>query len=110
MAYRVHILETDEAFVVEPDESVLDAAVRAAVKLPHECTFGGCGTCRIKLKSGAVRYDEFPMALTPEEAADGYALACQARPESDLCSWRGSGNCCRPPCTALRRTRTTSFI
>ncbi|MGE8676611.1 MAG: 2Fe-2S iron-sulfur cluster-binding protein [Achromobacter kerstersii] len=85
MAYRVHILETDEAFVVEPDESVLDAAVRAAVKLPHECTFGGCGTCRIKLKSGAVRYDEFPMALTPEEAADGYALACQARPESDLC-------------------------
>jgi len=85
MAYRVHILETDEAFVVEPDESVLDAAVRAAVKLPHECTFGGCGTCRIKLESGAVRYDEFPMALTPEEAAEGYALACQARPESDLC-------------------------
>lgn len=84
MAYRVHILETDESFVVDPDESVLDAAMRAAVKLPHECTFGGCGTCRIKVESGAVRYDDFPMALTPEEAADGYALACQARPESDL--------------------------
>lgn len=84
MAYRVHILETDQAFDVQPDESVLDAAERAAVKLPHECTFGGCGTCRIKVEAGSVRYDEFPMALTPEEAAEGYALACQARPESDL--------------------------
>ncbi|WP_338880781.1 2Fe-2S iron-sulfur cluster-binding protein [Achromobacter veterisilvae] len=84
MAYRVHILETDEAFHVEEGESVLQAAERSAVKLPHECTFGGCGTCRIKLESGAVAYDEFPMALTPEEAADGYALACQARPLGDL--------------------------
>ncbi|SEI57758.1 2Fe-2S iron-sulfur cluster-binding protein [Achromobacter sp. NFACC18-2] len=85
MAYRVHILETDEAFEVEAGESVLEGAQRSAVKLPHECTFGGCGTCRIKLASGAVRYDEFPMALTPEEAEQGYALACQARPTGDLC-------------------------
>ncbi|MFP3741207.1 2Fe-2S iron-sulfur cluster-binding protein, partial [Burkholderia sp. SIMBA_019] len=42
------------------------------------------GTCRIKLAEGAVDYEEFPMALTPEEAAQGYALACQARPQSDL--------------------------
>ncbi len=85
MAYRVHILQTDESFQVEEGESVLQAAERSAVKLPHECTFGGCGTCRIKLESGAVEYEEFPMALTPEEAAEGYALACQARPLGDLC-------------------------
>jgi len=85
MAYRVHILQTDEAFHVEEGESVLQAAERSAVRLPHECTFGGCGTCRVKLESGAVAYDEFPMALTPEEAAEGYALACQARPLGDLC-------------------------
>ncbi|MEN4922342.1 2Fe-2S iron-sulfur cluster-binding protein [Achromobacter spanius] len=85
MAYRVHILETEEAFDVEEGESVLEAAERSAVKLPHECTFGGCGTCRIKLASGAVRYEEFPMALTQEEADEGYALACQARPVADLC-------------------------
>ena len=85
MAYRVHILETEQAFDVEAGESVLQAAQRSAVKLPHECTFGGCGTCRIKLESGAVQYDEFPMALTPEEAGQGYALACQARPTGDLC-------------------------
>ena len=85
MAYRVHILETETAFEVEEGETVLQAAERSSVKLPHECTFGGCGTCRIKLESGAVRYDEFPMALTPEEAEQGYALACQALPAGDLC-------------------------
>ncbi len=85
MAYRVHILETETAFEVEEGETVLQAAERSSVKLPHECTFGGCGTCRIKLESGAVRYDEFPMALTPEEAEQGYALACQAHPAGDLC-------------------------
>lgn len=84
MAYRVHILETETVFAVEEGETVLEAAQRSAVQLPHECTFGGCGTCRIKLESGAVRYDEFPMALTPEEAEQGYALACQARPAGDL--------------------------
>lgn len=84
MAYRVHLLETGQSFEAEAGESVLAAAERAAVRLPHECTFGGCGTCRIKLAEGTVAYDEFPMALTPEEAAQGYALACQARPCADL--------------------------
>lgn len=28
--------------------------------------------------------DELPMGLTSEEAEAGYALACQARPNSDL--------------------------
>jgi CDP-4-dehydro-6-deoxyglucose reductase len=84
MAYRVELLETSESFEAEPGESVLDAAKRANVKLPHECTLGGCGTCRVKLAQGRVGYEDFPMALSQEEAAQGYALTCQARAQSDL--------------------------
>ena len=84
MAYRVHIMQTAESFEVDAGESVLEAALRQQVKLAHECTFGGCGTCRIKLVEGSVGYEEFPMALTPQEEQQGYALACQARPRSDL--------------------------
>jgi len=84
MSHNVRILETGEEFEAAADESILDAAARAGVRLPHECTFGGCGTCRIRVHEGAVRYEEFPMALTEEEHAEGYALACQARCTGDV--------------------------
>ncbi|CAM5182866.1 CDP-4-dehydro-6-deoxyglucose reductase OS=Castellaniella defragrans OX=75697 GN=HNR28_001968 PE=4 SV=1 [Castellaniella defragrans] len=84
MGHHVRVENTGETFEVSPDETILDAALRAGVRLPHECTFGGCGTCRVRLQEGAVHYDQFPMALTEEEAAQGYALACQARPDGDV--------------------------
>ncbi|MBX9826794.1 MAG: 2Fe-2S iron-sulfur cluster binding domain-containing protein [Xanthobacteraceae bacterium] len=84
MAHRVRIAESSQAFEAAADETVLAAALRANVNLAHDCQLGGCGTCRIRLLEGAVAYDELPLALTPEEDAAGYALACQARPRSDL--------------------------
>lgn len=84
MAYRVHLIEAQASFEAQADESVLDAATRAGVAMPHECTFGACGTCRVKVMAGHVAYEELPMGLTPEEADEGYALACQARAQSDL--------------------------
>jgi CDP-4-dehydro-6-deoxyglucose reductase, E3 len=84
MAHRVTVAQTSESFDVAEGESVLQGAIRSRVKLPHECTLGGCGTCRVKISEGAVAYDEFPLALSREEAQQGYALACRARPTSDL--------------------------
>ena len=79
MRHTVRLSETGETFDVEPEESILDAATRAGVPMAHECTFGGCATCRVKLEEGSVYYEDFPMALTEEEHAQGFALACQAR-------------------------------
>ncbi|WP_246669412.1 MULTISPECIES: 2Fe-2S iron-sulfur cluster-binding protein [unclassified Bradyrhizobium] len=84
MVYRVQVAETEQAFEVTPDETILAAALRANVNLPHDCKLGGCGTCRIKLVEGSVSYAEFPLALTPDEESRGYALACQAMPAGDL--------------------------
>lgn len=83
MDYQVQ-LEDGEAFPVRDGETVLQAALRAGTALAHDCQSGGCGTCRIRLLQGQVAYDEQPFALTPEEEQQGYALACQARPCSDL--------------------------
>lgn len=84
MTYRVQLPETGEVFDADASESVLSAALKASVTLPSDCRQGGCGTCRIRLLKGAVAYEEFPLALTHEEAAAGFALACQARATSDL--------------------------
>ncbi|MNL10266.1 Terephthalate 1,2-dioxygenase, reductase component 2 [compost metagenome] len=82
--YRIEIAETQQSFTAQPGESVLDAALRTGVSLAHECTFGGCGTCRVRVVEGSVSYEEFPMGLTEDEDAAGFALACQARPTADL--------------------------
>jgi len=99
---HVRIAETGAEFTVAPGESVLAAALRAGVALAHECQFGGCGTCRMRVLAGEVRYDEWPMALAEEEGTAGFALACQAQPVTDLVlSTAGD------PCAEPQRVQTT---
>ena len=84
MTFLVRIEDSGQSFDVGPGETILAAALRQDTSLPHDCTLGGCGTCRIRLTEGSVGYDEFPFGLSEAEAADGYALACQARPLANL--------------------------
>lgn len=67
-------------------ETLSDAAYRQKINIPLDCRDGACGTCRAFCASGtydmpAETYIED--ALTPEDAAQGYILACQCRPTSD---------------------------
>jgi NAD(P)H-flavin reductase/ferredoxin len=67
------------------DQSVLDAYLRDNVWLPHGCTQGTCGSCKLKVLDGEVDHGNAPaFTLTPEEREQGIALACQATPRSDL--------------------------
>lgn len=84
MSYRITLSESSDSFDAQPGEPLLEAAERAGFPLVHDCRFGGCGACRVKLLEGRVDYEEFPFGLTEEEAGEGYALACQARACSDL--------------------------
>lgn len=65
------------------DETVLEAAEAAGVPIDYQCRSGVCGTCRCKLLSGRVT---MPVrdALSDEEEADGYFLACQAHATEDI--------------------------
>jgi len=68
-----------------PDETIADASYRAGINIPLDCRDGVCGTCKCRVDSG--EYDRGSYvedALTEEEAAVGLALACQARPKTDL--------------------------
>lgn len=71
---------------VTPGESLSDAAYRQKINIPLDCRDGACGTCRAFCESGRFDMPEetyIEDALTPEEAAQGYILACQCRPTSD---------------------------
>lgn len=64
------------------DRTVLEAAEDAGLDLPFECRSGICGQCKCKLVSGNVTMD-VQDALSSAERAQGYILACQARPAGD---------------------------
>jgi benzoate/toluate 1,2-dioxygenase reductase subunit len=67
------------------DETVADASYRAGINIPLDCRAGACGTCKCRAESGEYDGGDYiEDALTDEEAAQGYALACQMRPKTDL--------------------------
>ena len=70
---------------VSGDQSILDATLRANEWLPHSCTQGTCGTCKLRVLRGDVDHGASPeYTLTADERADGLALSCMACPRSDL--------------------------
>jgi len=67
------------------NESVADASYRVGINIPLDCRDGACGTCKAFVESGTYDGGDYiEDALTDEEAAQGYGLACQMRPKSDL--------------------------
>ncbi|ATE61164.1 benzoate 1,2-dioxygenase electron transfer component BenC [Thauera sinica] len=65
-------------------ESVVDAAYRQGINIPMDCREGACAACKCRVESGSYALGEYiEDALSGDEAAQGYALACQMRPTSD---------------------------
>lgn len=63
---------------VKAGEVLLDAAFRQGISLPLDCREGVCATCRGKCESGQVEMDYVDDdALSEDEQAAGYVLACQ---------------------------------
>ncbi len=75
----------DKAVLLQPRETLLLAAERAGVALPSSCRVGGCGTCRCRVTEGRVREGtESAYLLSGEEIAQGFVLACQSVPLTDV--------------------------
>lgn len=60
-------------------ETLLGAARSAGIVIPSGCTFGVCGTCKIKKTEGQVHMVHNG-GITDDDIADGYVLACCSNP------------------------------
>jgi CDP-4-dehydro-6-deoxyglucose reductase len=80
---RLTLLPSQQVLSVEEGETILDAALRAGLNLPHSCKGGHCSACRARLVSGAVKYPLGPpLGITAQEEAAGMTLLCQAHAAS----------------------------
>jgi CDP-4-dehydro-6-deoxyglucose reductase len=85
MTFQVTVTPSGRQFTCDDDETVLSAALRHGVGLPYGCKNGACGSCRGKVLSGSVLHGSHQQrALSEADEAQGAALFCCARPQSDI--------------------------
>lgn len=84
MAYaRITLLPSHQVLHAAAGETLLDAALRAGLNLPHSCKGGHCSSCRARLHVGEVSYPQGrPAGLMAEEERAGEVLLCQAHAAS----------------------------
>jgi CDP-4-dehydro-6-deoxyglucose reductase, E3 len=85
MGFHVILKPSGHGFDVAPGKTVLMAALEAGYNLPYSCRAGGCTTCQARIAEGQVDHGRAEDIYLPQALrAQGYALLCQARPQSDL--------------------------
>ncbi len=83
---HVSALLDGELFQLELDtkgSTILDALDKKGADVPYSCRGGVCCTCKAKIIEGSVRMN-VNFALTDEEVSQGYILACQSHPTSEV--------------------------
>jgi CDP-4-dehydro-6-deoxyglucose reductase, E3 len=81
---RITLRRSGKCFAVGRDETILEAALRNEIWLPHACRGGSCGSCRAFIVAGAVDYDSGSPLGMRQAASKAEALLCRAKPLGDV--------------------------
>ena len=84
MSYQLTIEPLGTTIEVSEGQSLLDAALRQGIYIPHACGHGLCGTCKVQVCGGEVDHGAAnPFALMDVEREEGKTLACCATLQCD---------------------------
>ena len=85
MSYEMTIQPLGQTIDIEEGQTILDAALRMGIYLPHACGHGLCATCKVQINDGEIDHGRASsFALMDYERDEGLALACCAMAEGDL--------------------------
>jgi len=77
MSAQVTLRPSGHQFAVEGHETLLQAGMRAGLKLNYGCGNGSCGMCKVRVTAGqVVRTMATDYPLSENEKTQGYVLAC----------------------------------
>ena len=86
MSYQATIEPLGATIEVAEGQTLLDAALRQGIYIPHACGHGLCGTCKVQVTDGEVDHGHAnPFALMEVERQEGKTLACCCTLQSDVC-------------------------
>jgi CDP-4-dehydro-6-deoxyglucose reductase len=85
MTAHVQVKPSGREFLVDGNDSLLEAALRAGLSLDYGCSAGSCGKCKARVVSGEVhRTRHADYALTAAEKNAGVVLMCCHTALTDL--------------------------
>lgn len=77
MMAQVTVRPSGNEFSVEGHDTLLQAGLRAGLKLSYGCGNGTCGMCKVRVISGQVaKTQPYDYTLSEAEKAQGYTLMC----------------------------------
>lgn len=83
--YTVRLSPVGVEFEVEEGETVLDAAFRQGIALPHGCKEGRCAACKCVLNEGEVELKPYStFALNEMERDQNHILLCRTLAYTDI--------------------------
>lgn len=85
MTAQVTILPSRHDFLLEGQDTLLEAAMRAGIPLNYGCSGGNCGLCKVKVVTGQVkktRHHDF--VISEAEKNQGCILLCSNTAVSDI--------------------------
>lgn len=81
----IRLLPAGHEIRARPGATVLAAIVAAGFRVYYGCRGGGCGVCKMRLRSGRIDHGKSSVAALPHaERECGYFLSCQASPVGDV--------------------------
>jgi CDP-4-dehydro-6-deoxyglucose reductase len=82
---QVTVRPSGRQFLLEGNDSILQAGLKAGLRFPYGCGSGSCGLCKARVVSGEVRrIQHADYALSDVERQQGYALLCTHTAVSDI--------------------------
>lgn len=76
---EVEFVASGVSAVCRETDTVLQVAKQAGLNIPSGCTFGVCGTCRVKKAAGEVVMVHNG-GISEDDVEEGYILACCSKP------------------------------
>ena len=85
MEHQVTLLNNSQTFMVQENETILEAAIRAGVSLNYGCSSGTCGLCKAKVIKGNIEEIRAREFVIPEsEKLQGHVLSCVSAATEDI--------------------------
>lgn len=85
MAAHVTILPSKQDYLLEGQDTLLEAAMRAGIPLSYGCSGGNCGLCKAKVVSGQVKKTRnHDFVISDLQKRQGYVLLCSNTAVSDV--------------------------